>query len=139
MSSHTSDFGTADAERVREKEAAAVNSGDIEGFMAIFTDDAVIMPPNLAPICGKDNIRRFNRQFFEELTTQITIKSEEVVVCGEWAFDRGTFEVTFTPKSGGEPVQDSGKYIYILKQQPDGTWKMARDIWNSNNPSPATN
>ena len=57
--------GTAGADSVREKEEAAVNAGDLEGFVALFTDDAVIMPPNLAPITGKDNIREFNLQFFQ--------------------------------------------------------------------------
>ncbi|MDA2927836.1 hypothetical protein MYX78_11520 [Acidobacteria bacterium AH-259-G07] len=34
----------------------------------------------------------------------------------------------------GEPIEDNGKYIVILQKQPDNAWKIARDIWNSDNP-----
>lgn len=53
---------------------------------------------------------------------------------GDWAFERGSYKITLTPKGGGEPIQDIGKYITIYERQPGGTWGMARDIWNSNDP-----
>ena len=63
---------------------------------------------------------------------------EEVHVADEWAFERGTYTVTFTPKGTMLTVQDVGKYLTIYQRQADGAWKMARDIWNSNTPLPAT-
>jgi ketosteroid isomerase-like protein len=29
-------------------------------------------------------------------------------------------------------IKDSGNFIIIYKRVPDGSWKVARDIWNSN-------
>ena len=54
-----------------------------------------------------------------------------------WAFERGAYNITLTPKTGGQPIRDTGKYITIYSRANDGQWLMAQDIWNSNNqPSP---
>ena len=48
--------------------------------------------------------------------------------------------VVFTPhdpvtfKSGGKPVENSNKFIRIWQKQADGSWKLARIMWNPNNP-----
>jgi hypothetical protein len=39
-------------------------------------------------------------------------------------------------KSGGEAVIDTGNSIWILRRQPDGSWKIARGIYNSDIPIP---
>jgi len=38
--------------------------------------------------------------------------------------------MTVQPKTG-RPMDDVGKCITIWKKQPDGEWKMIRDIFNS--------
>jgi ketosteroid isomerase-like protein len=62
----------------------------------------------------------------------VAIFNEEVRVAGDWAYSRGTYSATLTPKAGGEPREDSGKYLTILERQSDGSWKIARDCFNSN-------
>jgi ketosteroid isomerase-like protein len=42
-----------------------------------------------------------------------------------------------TPKAKGKPMEESSKYLVILKRQADGSWKISRDIENSNTPMPA--
>ena len=44
---------------------------------------------------------------------------------------------TLTPKASGTPTDDEGKYLLISRRQPDASWRIARHIWNSNNPVPA--
>ena len=34
-------------------------------------------------------------------------------------------------------MQDIGKYLTIYQRKPGDSWRMARDIWNSNNPPPS--
>ena len=60
------------------------------------------------------------------------INNEEVQVAGDWAFSRGTYTLSITPKAGGEEIFIDGKYMTILKRQTDGSWKIHRDIFNSN-------
>ncbi len=116
--------------------AAALNAGDLDGIMAGFTDDAVRMPPNAPAIIGKESIRSLMQTNLEQNTYQLDNPPEEVQVSGDLAFARGTYTVTVTPKAGGESIQREGKYLVVFQKQPDGSWKAARDIWNSDNPPP---
>ena len=52
---------------------------------------------------------------------------------GKSAIETGTFEWTLTPKSGAA-MTDKGKYLTVWKKQADGTWKIIRDINNSDLP-----
>ncbi|MCZ6702420.1 MAG: hypothetical protein O6940_05190 [Ignavibacteria bacterium] len=46
--------------------------------------------------------------------------------------------LTITPVDGGESIMETGKCIHVYKRQADGTWKIAQDIWNMDNPPAAT-
>ncbi len=124
--------------RAHEEYRAAVNAGDLEGGLALVTDDVVWMPPNEPALTGKEAIRRWEggEPLFERFIFEISFSPEEVVVFGDWAFERGTYVLTLTPRAGGEPGQGSGKYLWIWQRQPDGSWKNARAMWNSDNPPP---
>jgi ketosteroid isomerase-like protein len=70
-------------------------------------------------------------------SAQFSLSPEEVQLAGtDWAFERGDYAITLTPKAGGDPIEDAGKYITLYQRQAGGRWLMARDIWNSNNPPP---
>jgi ketosteroid isomerase-like protein len=48
---------------------------------------------------------------------------------GDVAVEEGRYEI----QAGGEVV-DTGKYLVVHRRQPDGTWKLGLDIWNSSRP-----
>jgi ketosteroid isomerase-like protein len=35
------------------------------------------------------------------------------------------------PPGAKTPVKDSGKFIEIRRKEPDGSWQIQRDFWNS--------
>jgi hypothetical protein len=39
--------------------------------------------------------------------------------------------MTLSPDGAPGPIDDAGKFIEIRKKQPDGSWPMAADIFNS--------
>lgn len=125
-----------------EEWTAAFNTGDVAGVVAWYTDDAVQMPPNEPANTGPEAIGAWLQAIFAEYSGHpgdrivLGLSSQEIQVAGDWAFDRGTYEWTVTPLADGEAIQESGKYIVIWQRQPDGSWKMAREIWNSNTPPP---
>ena len=95
------------------------------------------MPPNAPANVGRDNIRAWSAAFLSAFRAEFSLAPKDVQLAGaDWAFERGTYEITLTPEAGGEPIQDAGKYITIYERQTDDRWAMARDIWNSNNPLP---
>jgi ketosteroid isomerase-like protein len=68
---------------------------------------------------------------------EFSLAPDEVQPAGaDWVFERDSYTITLTPKAGGDPIRDVGKYITLYQRQADGGWLMARDIWNSNNPLP---
>ena len=113
---------------------AAVESGDVDAVLAIHSGDSVRMPPNESTIVGKEGIRSWYQKAFDQSTLELEISQKEIQILGDWAFERGTYAVTFTPKEEGEPASENGKWVIISQKQPDGSWKRARAIWNSDNP-----
>ena len=71
---------------------------------------------------------------FEQFNVKIAINNEEVQIAGDWAYSRGVFTLSLTPKAGVETTKFEGKYLSILKRQADGSWKVARDCFNYNTP-----
>ena len=125
-------------DKVRSDYQSDFNSNDASAAGTHFTESAVSMPPNHEALIGRQAITDDMGAMFEGMSAELTISSEEVEVAGDWAFDRGTFTMKMTPKGDGEPMEDKGKYIVILEKQADGSWKLAREVWNSDNPLPGS-
>jgi len=123
-------------DRLREVHVAALNAGDAKGWAACFANDGVQMPPNFETNAGKAAIEGWSKGFLGLFSCRFKLSVDEVQVTGDWAFERGRYDITLTPRAGGEPMGDNGKYITIYQRQADGGWKIARDIWNSDRPLP---
>jgi ketosteroid isomerase-like protein len=64
----------------------------------------------------------------------MTINCEEVREVSDWGFSHGTYTFELTPKEEGEIIRGSGTFLTVLEKQDDGSWKIARDIFNYNAP-----
>lgn len=121
---------------VRGAHVAAVNAGDAGAWAAQFTDDGVQMPPNAPANVGQSAIEAWSQGFMSLFRLEFALGVDEVHVFGEWAFERGTYTISLQPKSGDlPPMQDMGKYITIYQRKAGAGWRIARDIWNTSNPS----
>jgi ketosteroid isomerase-like protein len=111
---------------------SAIIAGNTERYIALITDDAVLMPPNGPAVSGKEAIRTWNQNMSRQFRIQAYNSSDdEIVVAGDWAFRRASVDWTVAATAGGDPIRDLGKYIIMYRRQHDGSWKVARDIWNS--------
>ena len=119
---------------LRQEYSAAYNAGDAAALTGLFATDAVLLPPDAAILTGQEAIRSLYEVTFAQFTGEHSTTSQELEVAGDWAFGQGTYTVKLTPKEGGETIQDEGKYIVICQRQADGSWKLARLIWNTNSP-----
>lgn len=114
--------------------ALAINAGDMNLWISLWADDGIQMPPDNPAVIGKEKIRARMQSSFNLYNWKMTIDGEEVRVAGDWAFTRGTYTYTLTPKEEGETIKGTGKYLTILEKQDDGSWKLARDCFNNNAP-----
>jgi ketosteroid isomerase-like protein len=123
--------------RLQSQVDSAIINGDTERYVTFLADDAVLMPPNAPPVVGKEAIRSWNAAMSKEMKIEAyTSSDDEVVLAGDWAFRRATVDWTIRSTASGQPIRDAGKYIIVYARQPDGSWKVARDIWSSNTPAP---
>jgi ketosteroid isomerase-like protein len=113
----------------------ALNNDGVDQIMAALTGDHITMAPN-EPALPLTVLRAWHENRIRESSLAISFKSEELITAGEWAFERWTSSLTRTPKDGGSPTRDTSKGIWIWKLQADGSWRLARSIWNSDNPLP---
>ena len=128
---------TAAVGQVRDAWAAAWKTGSGAQLAALYAEDAVHMDNHAPTANGRAAIETmFTNQFAEMAPGDITITSEKVDIDGDLAYDRGTWQITVTPKAGGAPVSDGGRYIAISKKQADGSWKIVEGIANSATPLP---
>ena len=128
--------------RVREEDEAVkdiilealdvIRSDDFDRYFDLFTEDAVWMMPSSFKDVHQDEARsfyRFTRKFKFDQETAV----DEVVVSDDWAYVRVSFEGYLRSKvdDGSPPLRSVSRHIWILKKQVDGSWKIARDIWNT--------
>ena len=111
-------------------------AGDLDAWLDTFAEDAIVMVPNLPALTNKLAIRKWNEPIFEQFDLHEESDVREIEVAGDWAYIRAHWTWTLTPKGGGEAVTDTGNSIWILHRQLDGAWKIARGIYNSENPIP---
>jgi uncharacterized protein (TIGR02246 family) len=123
--------------RVRSEYEAAVNAGDAARVAAVYTADGITMPNHRPLVSGRDAILAYQQELMSTMTPALTLTAAETQVMGDWAYDRGSYRLTVTPKAaGGTPVTDEGKYLVLLQKQTDGSWKLARGSSNSDLPMP---
>ena len=116
------------------------STGHADSIAEFYAADAMVMPPNMATVRGKDSIRAF----FAVINTMkpsptLTLRSSAVVASGGMAVETGRWHWQNAPGATlppGTPPADSGKYIVRWTQQ-NGKWLMVDDIWNSDLPMPA--
>lgn len=91
-----------------------------------------MLPPGLPHAIGADAIRHFWQGLFGQFSLRDTaVNAEEILVTGDWAYLRVTYEVVITNMADGSSQTEKGKSLWIVKRQTDGTWKFTHVIWNA--------
>ncbi len=115
--------------RLHDAYVSAHNDADADRLMALFTADAVLMPTDEPTLTGAMAIGEHYQEFFDQTPSEIRLRPVETRVAGDWAFER--IEMTVSLPGGGEAVlQAQMKHLWILERQRDGSWKIARAIYN---------
>ena len=101
---------------------------------ALYVNDAVLNPPHEPAVKGRTAIKAW----LENLPPITAFKPTNVTVDGgsDLAYVLGTYTMTIVPPGAPGPVNDFGKYVEVRRKQPDGSWLIAVDIFNSDLPAP---
>jgi uncharacterized protein (TIGR02246 family) len=114
----------------------AFSAGDGKAIAALYTTDATVLPPN-APIQQGEAVKQYMVGFTDGYSGTFEFTPTAVEGRGDLAYTVGTYRATLTErKAGAKPFPtEEGKYITVVKKQPDRSWKMVYDIWNVNTPA----
>jgi uncharacterized protein (TIGR02246 family) len=118
----------ATIQSLNDKFAQAFNAGDAAAVAALYTDDAVILPPGGEMMKGKSAIQAFWKGATEQLGNGKLTTVDVKPLGSQAAQEIGTF--TFRTK-GTQPQEITGKYV-VVWEKVGGEWKLATDIWNTN-------
>lgn len=110
----------------------AMVAGDVEGLVALNTDDAIVMGTGMPPARGTDEIRAAYQAMvsqvdFEEFS--IDMERTEVAESGDiaWAVGTSTARVTLPD---GETAETQDQFS-VAFENVDGQWLVAADVWNT--------
>lgn len=110
--------------------ARLTSSGHADSIAEFYTQNAIVMPPNMAATRGKAAIRAFFATL-NAVKPTLTVRADSVWTNGAAAVDQGRWWWKWAgAPPPGMPVADSGKYIVRWVNE-NGRWLMAQDIWNS--------
>jgi ketosteroid isomerase-like protein len=111
--------------RIFEQEVAG--NRNLDALDRVYTADARIVPPEQDIVSGRDEIKSYWRNLFEQAGLRsMQLETIDVQLAGDVAIEigRGRFEAS-KPTTGTV----EGKYVVVWKQE-GGQWKWHIDIWN---------
>jgi ketosteroid isomerase-like protein len=116
-----------------ERYLKAINDEDIDALAKLTTEGHILTPPGGRPLVGKARIVEVTGRSFTQSDVREMWTPEETEVAGDLAYQRGTYDLLMTPKAGGESRAIKGWFLRIYHRQPDGEWRMTRDMFNIDN------
>ena len=102
----------------------ASKAGDLKTVLSLMTDDVVFMVPGKEPF-GKAEFAATS-EGMKNVRIEGTSEIKELKLLGNWAYLRNHLKITVTP-ANGQPMRRSGYTLTIVRKEPDGRWRLARD------------
>ena len=115
---------------------AALNAGDAAAIARTYDEDALLLPPDALPVRGREGIRGFWGGFLRSYDVHLTVGNDRFEIRGDRAYVVGHYRMETKPKSADVPVRapENGKFLEVLKRQPDGSWSYLVDMYSANAP-----
>lgn len=126
----------ADLAAVRELDRKYVEAwlaGEPKAVLALFSEDAVIIPSGLQPIQGHRNMRRFWWPEDGSTTTIETYETRITEVRGAdsiaWAWGTGHLAFTWEKDGQASSFSRDSTFTLVARREPGGSWKMTHRTW----------
>jgi uncharacterized protein (TIGR02246 family) len=129
--------GNAAIKQVADAYVKATLAGDAKAIAALYTEDAVEMPPNEPSVKGRAAIEQYYTKLFSGgmKIGQFTVTHLESRAIGDSGYDVGSYQQSMNPPGQTTATTDTGKYVVILRRS-QGAWKVAYAIYNSDQAPP---
>ena len=108
---------------------------DLDKAVAFCDEQGSLLWPNAPIATGKNAIAKLTAGAFAipDFKLEWHPNKAGVARSGDLGYTSGTYVWTFKDASG-KPMSDKGKYLTVWKKQPDGSWKVLFDTFNTDLP-----
>jgi uncharacterized protein (TIGR02246 family) len=111
--------------------AAALNARDAKKAASYYTADAVLYPPGEPPVRGREAIEAYWRGALEQGGIRdASVETIDAKSSGDLGYEIGTFVATVNGPDG-QPMTDRGRFVELLRREPDGVWYSTMGMWNA--------
>ncbi len=116
--------------------AAGINAGDVDAVARTYDEDALLLPPAALPVRGREGIRGFWGGLLGSYVVRLTFGVDRFEIRGDRAYVVGHYHIETRPKSAQVPAvaPEDGKFLEVLKRQPEGGWSYLADMFSPNAP-----
>jgi len=118
-------------ETLCESYQSAVSANDSVAYSNQFAPDAIRVPPGGTPEHGPDEIRQNEQNDYDVATW--TVRSRPVdafLINDDWVCGIAETDITLVAHADGTTETKTANKIWLINRQPDGEWKIRRQMWN---------
>lgn len=120
-------FGRA-IERLNRLSIESFNRGDIAMCAGLYAEDAMMLLPDRPPIKGRKGIEDCLREYAASGLELLPVEPATMVSSGSIGCCAGTY-LFRAPCERGGTVEGRGKFVTVLRRQPDGSWRAVIDCF----------
>ena len=108
--------------------AEAYNAADLDSMLALYEEEAVLVPePDKAPAVGRDAIRAALQDFLAQKgDLRIAIETTSVITAGPLASLRSRWRLVGTGRDG-KAIAIVHNSMEVARRQSDGSWRYVID------------
>jgi ketosteroid isomerase-like protein len=119
-------------EDLNAKACGWYGTGNVNALAEMYAEDCWQMPPHAEPLVGRAAVREFWKQAVQWGEFRFSLETQDVVVAGPVAVERGRYTLTVSARPGAPhgftSSEDRGNYIVMWRREHDGQW---RAVWDA--------
>ncbi len=110
---------------VIEAYAERLRANDVAGIVALYTEDAAVMGPDMPTTVGHKQLDTVYRAALDAVAMDFTFSFDEVTIRGDTAIARTHTDGNNTVRATGDRVPARYRELFVLSRQDSG-WKIAQ-------------
>jgi uncharacterized protein (TIGR02246 family) len=101
---------------------------DAQGLAALYTEDAMRLPPDATRTVGRDAIEAMFEDEFAAGLENLQLEATDIDHDGNVGWVVGNSTIEFP--TGDTMGTGTGNYVVVYRKEADGVWRIVIDTWN---------
>jgi len=125
----------AEIRSVIERYGQALNAGDVDAIVQLYTPEGAVLAPNAPTAVGAQAVHDSYVATFQAISLDIAFQIAEIhLLAPDWAYARSTSTGTIRIMANGQVVPEANQELFVLRRL-RGEWKIARYAFSTMMPA----